>query len=214
MTPPNKPRWTEDQAASSPDVSTQLDSTAQKVWDIITIGTLDYEIIELLEISGQKFVKVSDDRWEETYLIYKRWEFRDFIQEGHPMSVYEISDIWEVRTSLTKLEEFHSHDNWKIIKKPVIKKRPLYNDWANVHTGNPDVIERWGYTFARKEDGTYLISRGAGFRDFTVGASIATVYEISEDWKQVKTEKKSKDFHSHKNGDITIIKKMKPVEKK
>lgn len=209
----NKSKWIEGKSGWDNIASNQVWQVAQKAGFIINLWTLDYKILATFKVWEDLYAEVENNN-TTTYLIYKRWEFRDFTQEGHPMSVYEISDIWEVRTSLTKLEEFHSHDNWKIIKKPAIKKRPLYNDWANVHTWNQDVIKRWGFTFARKEDGTYLISRGDGFRDFTVGASIATVYEISEDWRQVRTEENSKDFHPHDDGDITIIKKMKPVEKK
>jgi len=114
MTPPNKLRWTEDQATSSSNVPTEVDSIAQKVWDIITISTLNYKILTLLEISGQKFARVSDDTWEETYLIFKDWEYRDFINGTSEVAVYALSTCGtKVRISRNG-KAFHSHTNWDI----------------------------------------------------------------------------------------------------
>jgi len=75
----NNSRWPDQTSELGSKVSDVVNKSAKRVWDIITLSTLDYKIIELLEISGQKFARVWDDKEEETYLIFKDWEYRDFI---------------------------------------------------------------------------------------------------------------------------------------
>lgn len=105
-----------------------------------------------------------------------------------------------------------SHETWEVARKIGMTISIWFINYKIVKT-----FKIWDQTYAEVENESWeksiLIFKGWNFTDFTNGASAVTVHSISDDGTKVEIKKDSLVFYSHKNGNITIPKEMKPLEK-